>query len=261
MCIPRALLAEGENMSIRIPASILFALLVTGFLFPSVSNAYHFVPSDLEWAAWPQYCKARYVTTGIGETQKWSGDLSRAEIETQRNLIGDPSFIHVHHYCAGLAWMMRARLEGNAERRALMLKSANSEVSYTFTRIPPSSPIYATVAVNLAQIRRDQGNPKDGIQYIEKAIEASPNDYRGYLGLALLYRDVKDLAQARDALLRGDAAVGGQSNELQYTLGLIYIELGDFDNAVECAKKVYENGYPLPGLQDKLKRAGRWPAD
>jgi len=33
-------------------------------------HAYSFEPTDLEWASWPEYCKARYVTTNIGGGSK-----------------------------------------------------------------------------------------------------------------------------------------------------------------------------------------------
>lgn len=248
-------------MNTRTAAAIIYAALLAGLIIPQSVSAYAFVPTELEWMAWPQYCKARYVTTDIGERQKWSKDLSRAAIETQRSLIGPPSFIHVHHYCAGLAWMMRARLEGNADRRKLLLGSANSEVSYTFERIPKTSPIYATVSISLAQIYKDLGKSEDAIEYIQQAIDANPADYRPYVGLALLYRDMKRLDMARDTLLTGDKESGGQSSEIHYNLGLLYFELKEMDNAVAYAKKAYEEQYPLPGLQEKLKRAGHWPTD
>src|ERR1043165_6461782 len=70
---------------------------------------------------------------------------------------------------------------------------------------------------------------------------------------------MKKLDLARDALLKGDEAVGGASAEIQYTLGLIYFELDDKENALAYARKAYDKNYPLPGLQQKLKRAGYWP--
>jgi tetratricopeptide (TPR) repeat protein len=90
-------------------------------------------------------------------------------------------------------------------------------------------------------------------------VSVHPDDPRPYIGLSVLYRDLKKLDMARDALLKGDAATGGTSAELHYTLGLIYFELNDFDHSVEYAQKAYAKNYPLPGLQDKLRRAGHWP--
>jgi hypothetical protein len=34
--------------------------------------------------------------------------------------------------------------------------------------------------------------------------------------------------------------------------------LGQFDKSLECAHIAYGSGFPLPGLRDKLKRAGKW---
>lgn len=43
-----------------------------------------------------------------------------------------------------------------------------------------------------------------------------------------------------------------------YNLGLAYFELKQYDKALENAHRAYAGGFPLPGLRDKLKRAGKW---
>ena len=43
-----------------------------------------------------------------------------------------------------------------------------------------------------------------------------------------------------------------------YNLGLAYFDLKDYDKANEQAQKSYALGAQLPGLRDKLKRAGAW---
>jgi tetratricopeptide (TPR) repeat protein len=235
------------------------AALVLACLLPTLASAYSFEPTDLEWASWPEYCKARYVTTNIGEGSKLSQKYPQTQVANQRRAIGEPSFLHVHHYCAGIIWLSRAKVEANAERRKSYLEYANTEISYTFDRIPDSSPIYPTVAVNMARARLERGQPEDAIAAVQHAVETHPQDPRPYIGMAVIYRDMKKLDLARDALLKGDEAVGGASAEIQYTLGLIYFELDDKENALAYARKAYDKNYPLPGLQQKLKRAGYWP--
>lgn len=49
------------------------------------------------------------------------------------------------------------------------------------------------------------------------------------------------------------------SAQLSYNIGLLYYDTKKYDLAKKYAKKAYAAGYPLPGLQRKLKKAGYWP--
>jgi hypothetical protein len=48
------------------------------------------------------------------------------------------------------------------------------------------------------------------------------------------------------------------SAEIQYDIGLVYVELGDYKQANLYAARAYQGGYPLPGLRHKLERLGQW---
>jgi tetratricopeptide (TPR) repeat protein len=54
---------------------------------------------------------------------------------------------------------------------------------------------------------------------------------------------------------------GPRNAELQYNLGLLYVDLKRYDAAREHAKKAYELGYPLGGLKARLARLGEWAVD
>jgi tetratricopeptide (TPR) repeat protein len=45
---------------------------------------------------------------------------------------------------------------------------------------------------------------------------------------------------------------------VHYNLGLIYFGKKDYERARAHAKQAYELGFPLPGLKDKLVKAGEW---
>lgn len=45
---------------------------------------------------------------------------------------------------------------------------------------------------------------------------------------------------------------------VHYNLGLAYLELKSYDKALESAHVAYAQGFPLSGLRDRLKRAGKW---
>jgi tetratricopeptide (TPR) repeat protein len=50
----------------------------------------------------------------------------------------------------------------------------------------------------------------------------------------------------------------GESALVHYNLGLVYLDLKDYQRSQEHAHKAYELGAPLPGLRNKLTEAGKW---
>ncbi len=64
-------------------------------------------------------------------------------------------------------------------------------------------------------------------------------------------------AQALEKLGAADVSQSKDAN-VAYNLGLAYFDAGDFGKSLENAHLAYELGFPLPGLRDKLKRAGKW---
>ena len=51
---------------------------------------------------------------------------------------------------------------------------------------------------------------------------------------------------------------GIQDANLHYNLGLAYVKLKRYDEAMTEARKAYAMGFPLPGLRNQLQRAGKW---
>jgi len=45
---------------------------------------------------------------------------------------------------------------------------------------------------------------------------------------------------------------------LNYNIGLVYLDLKYYDKSLSTAHNAYLQGFPLPGLRDRLKRAGKW---
>lgn len=93
--------------------------------------------------------------------------------------------------------------------------------------------------------------------YFVRAIAFTPDDagVRVIYGIYLMRRGAKE-----DALKQLELAhetVGDDPN-LNYNLGLAYFDAGQFDRAFDQAKKAYALGFPLDGLKNKLKKAGKW---
>jgi len=96
-------------------------------------------------------------------------------------------------------------------------------VSCWLERAETFQPDDATVKMLFGSYLVRSGKPKEGIQKLEASLELSEDDMN-----------------------------------VLYNLGLAYFELKDFDRSLELAHRAYEAGFPLPGLRNKLKSAGKW---
>ncbi len=211
-----------------------------------------------EFASWPEYCQARHVTVPPGDSSPYVLTFPKSKIRAAEQELGQATFVRVHHYCRGLIWLNRARTETDPALKAHYLQWAESEVIYTYKGLPPNSPMIAPTFLALSQICSARGDYKCALNNLHKAIDLRPSDPSAYSALAILYEKQHKPKLAKEVLLKGDRALDGKSPEIDYNLGLIYLELGDVDSAVKRAHKAYSFGYPLPGLMYKLKRLGKW---
>lgn len=93
--------------------------------------------------------------------------------------------------------------------------------------------------------------------YFERAERFQPDDpvVKMLFGIYL-----SKTGHADEALKKFQEAerLGGDNANVLYNLGLEYFNLKRYDEALDFAHKAYARGFPLPGLRDMLKRAGRW---
>lgn len=218
-------------------------------------GSFGFWPTPGEWASWPEFCRARYVTTSTGSTSEYVSTVSQEIKAKWEARLGLP-FITVHHYCAGMVWLRRAQLESDPRKREFNLRQAHDEAQFTFERVAVSHPIYGEIATHMGAVARASGDSTVALRYFDLAIRTHPDYPGGYQGTSLILQDRGDLQGATDILNKGNDATGGESAEIQYFLGLALLKLKDFDNAKLHAKRAYELGYPLPGLRRKLAAAG-----
>jgi tetratricopeptide (TPR) repeat protein len=235
----------------------LCALLVLTSAFGTMSSyAYEFTPSDSEWATWPGYCQAKYVWTPFGRNTKFYNRVS-AEAKAELHRLEASGIRAVHHHCTGTIWLNRARYEIDPQERRYMLRNARNETQFTYQRSEPSAPQFAFIAIQMATIMHEQGEQREALEILREVISFQPKNETLYSALAVMHWRLGETREAKRTLLDGSSQVDGQSAEINYNLGLISIELGEIDEAVEYATKAYESGYPLPGLRTRLQRLGR----
>ena len=101
------------------------------------------------------------------------------------------------------------------------------------------------------------GSDKAPDALYKRAIDFAPQDGVVQLlyGIYLVRKNQKDAA--REYFVSADK-LEPDNSELQYNLGLMYIKLGDPDQAVIHARRAYAMNYPLDGLRNKLRDLGKW---
>jgi tetratricopeptide (TPR) repeat protein len=60
------------------------------------------------------------------------------------------------------------------------------------------------------------------------------------------------------ARLREAEKLETHNGTLQYNIGLVLVDLGDYPAARDYAEKAYAQGISLPGLRDRLAQKGYW---
>lgn len=134
-----------------------------------------------------------------------------------------------------------------------------SDINYTLERFPNHHRALAAIAkLGL----RDKTTKPRGAKYsvgcfFDRAIQFKPND----ITVRAIYSNyLLKLGQTDKALeqLKGALELQPENPTINYNLGLLYVEKKDYEQARTYAKKAYELGFPLPGLKDKLVKAGKW---
>lgn len=230
---------------------IIASLRVTGVAAQMVP---HVTPA--EFASWPPYCQARHVTVPPGD--EFELTFPKSKIEAAKRQLGEATFVRVHHYCRGLIWLGRAKVETDPAIKKRYLGWAKGEVLFTYRGLPNDSPLIAPTFITLARICSAGNDIKCAVERLHQAIALRPKDPAPYSALAIQYQKEKKLKLAKETLLQGNRATGGRSPEIEYNLGLIYLQLGDVDAAAKHAHAAYALGYPLPGLKRKLQKLGKW---
>lgn len=231
-------------------------IILAAVLAPHTAGALTFAPTESEWNTWPAYCQARYTVSGAGVDSQFSNRVDPAVVKSWEAKLGPDVWYSLHHYCASLIIGNRARATGDKRERELLLTRVIEEDRFSLARIPETHPMHAEVGAHKGLAHIDLGETDVGVQHLDMAIRNCPTCPIGYQAKAMFYRASGQLPEARRVLEEGDQALGGQSAVIHYFLGLVLLDLKEFAAAQEHARQAYELGYPLPGLRQRLARAG-----
>ena len=133
------------------------------------------------------------------------------------------------------------------------------DISYTLMVFPNHYPaLQALVKLSLREKNtKPQGASFTVECFFNRAIRWSPDDgivwmlYANYLTEFKRYDDA--LEQYQVALM-----LQPENANFNYNIGLLYLKRKNYEQSVVYAKKAYGLGFPLSGLRNKLKIAGKW---
>lgn len=137
--------------------------------------------------------------------------------------------------------------------------SPGGDMGYTL-RVFPNHHRALMAAMKLAEKEKTDKPRELGYSvacYFDRAERFKPDDamVKTIHGIYLI-RSGKPQA-GKEKLEAALSLAGGNAN-IYYNLGLAYFDMKQFDKSLESAHQAYALGFPLPGLRDKLKRAGKW---
>jgi tetratricopeptide (TPR) repeat protein len=94
-------------------------------------------------------------------------------------------------------------------------------------------------------------------EWFQKAIDRNPNAAQTYLVLGLHLHRLNRLQEAVGSYQKALSLNPSYANA-HYNLGLAYFDLKQFELSNQQAQLSYALGVRLPGLRDKLTKAGQW---
>jgi tetratricopeptide (TPR) repeat protein len=232
-------------------------ILVASLLSATAVMGYSYGPeSQAEWDGWPEYCKARFTVSLIGRRDSAFGsDIGPDVTERWKNELGD-CFGYLHHHCAAVLQLNRAQSARKAQDRNFALEAAIKEDKFAADNCPASNPFSANIATHMAMTFAEGGALAKANEFLDRAIQTHPSYGQSYLVKAALLKKSGKAAAARDVLLEGNEATNGKSAEIHNALGFSYLNSKEYEKAREHARQAYVLGFPLPGLRDRLAKAG-----
>lgn len=158
--------------------------------------------------------------------------------------------VEINHFDAGVE-----SLRGHARKPDQLV----GDIHYTLRAFPNHhKALYTVIKYEMSDDPRHRRPLEITAEcYFQRAMVFQPKDGKVRL-LYGLYKSRKGkFDEAREHFAEAERLMP-DSAEVQYNIGLVLAKNGEYDDAYGHAVKAYELGYPLPGLRNILRRAGKW---
>jgi tetratricopeptide (TPR) repeat protein len=233
------------------------SLLVAIAQIPAeTASAFSYGPeSQSEWDGWPMVCKVRFTVSLEGRNSARANSYPPEVIQQWADQYGDCWGL-LHHHCAGILFLQRAKFAPSKTERQFDLNSALQQHQYSLKTCPKSNRQFAVALTHMGMVYTESGEFAKAKRMFDDAISSHPDFDGAYLAKGIMLKRQGRRQDSLDALLAGSAATQASSAELENALGLAYFDSGQFENARAAARRAYALGYPLPTLRDKLAKVG-----
>ncbi len=139
------------------------------------------------------------------------------------------------------------------------LQTIGADLAYTLRSFPNHFPALSAMSKLAIREKRVKplGSSHSVLCFFERAVRFKPDDaiVRSIFGGHLLKIGKFDLALEQLIIA---AELEPSNPTFNYNLGLLYFDKKNYAQAKNYANKAYSQGFPLPGLMNKLKNAGKW---
>lgn len=232
---------------------ILFVFLFFSISGSSLAGSPGSDITQIEWNAWPDYCKAAFVVSAWAKHTPLSRSRSRSWATDFRK---DHYIVNgirgAHHFCLGMTYVNRVRSASKTERDYLLLE-AQALITYSFGSMDGTEPMYSTVTAYLGKTYYLSNNRLKAISIWKEGIKAKPSRPESYLAYAEALYDEEKYGESLQLLRQFNQNQSIPNPEVEYFLGHIYLKLDDLEQAKLHADNAYNLGYQLPGLRDKIE--------
>lgn len=200
----------------------------------------YFPVSALALEGW---CSSDLTNNGFGRPLDYNSTNSEEQYQIHNN-------VERNHFTTDVEALIRGKSGALA-----------NDLTFTLRAIP--NHYRALDAMGRWQLKNPQPTERDGFYgadcFFERALLFKPQDPLLHMMYGIYLHKAGKFAEALERYKRSEL-LDPNSVELQYNLGLVHLELGNNDLALEYAKRAYAGQYPLPGLRNRLEKKGLWKA-
>lgn len=136
--------------------------------------------------------------------------------------------------------------------------SIMGDIDYTLRAIPN----YHRALASMSKYQRQKNTKLSVVDdfytaecYFERALYMQPNDPVALMLYGIHLHYSKEFEKAESKYLAA-LAINPFNVEVNYNIGLLYIELQQLEKAKKHAEEAYRQGYPLQGLKNRLEKVG-----
>ena len=189
-----------------------------------------------------------------GDLQNAYGPFDYFDPATHGRAPGSKNRIHV---------VERVHFSSSVQRLKGRTSSLMGDLDYTLRAIPNHPRALLAVSKLERRVGRLPQEPNNtwlrtADCYFDRALRLTPQNPIVHMIYGIHLHAINDLKKALKHYKIAER-LNPESAELAYNMGLLYVDLKQYENAKKYAKQAYARDYPLAGLKNMLAEVGQWP--